>query len=357
MTDTLNLGVNDAYRDAINSASQRTGMAPSAIAAVVSAEAARGPHGVWNANSYNQASHAQGLTQFLPSTWLQMSRTPGTLLNQRSAGLSQQQILDLRTDPTLSITTAAEYDSSNLASLQRQGLVSQNLTPTQAAQDAYLTHHEGLGGASTILRGQMTDARARRLLPTQVGATRAQQLIDAAGGNAATAYTNWLNGYINTHIQPNQFTTNTPTNPPQLRGTLPAAPAPAAPAAPAAGSAGGGGGGGGGGPRVQDGEPTVLLGTDHMKAGHVKNPHEGGGTIKEGSATVLVGPNKLPMSRKGDATTDGGNVRGNTQPDVLVGGPPASSGSGGSSSSSWWNRLLFDPRSLFSTDPTAPAGH
>lgn len=345
--DNLNLGVNDAYRDAINSASQRTGMAPQAIAAVISAEAARGPKGVWNPSSYNKASKAEGLTQFLPSTWLQMARTPGTLLNQQSAGLTNQQILNLRTDPTLSITTAAEYDSANVAALQKQGLLPKNLTPTQAAQDAYLTHHEGLGGASTILRGKLTDARARKILPVQVGKKQADKLIAAAGGDASKAYTDWLNGYIQSHIQPSRFTGGAP-NPPQLRGTLPPAAAPAG---------GGGGGGGAGGPKVQDGEPTVLLGSDHMKAGHVQNPHQGGGAIKEGSATVLVGPNKLPMSRKGDATTDGGNVMGNTQPDVLVGGPPATAGSGGGSSTSWWNRLLFDPGSLFSSaGPSGPTG-
>lgn len=309
----INLGSNSIYKDAINRAAQRTGMEPEAIAAVISAEAARGPNGVWNPNSYNKASKAQGLTQFIPGTWLMMARTPGTALNERVAGkgLTNQQILDLRTDPELSIVTAAEYDSGMVSALQKQGVIPRNLTPTQKAQYAYLAHHEGQGGASQILRNTLTDARARKLLPIQVGKAKANQLIAAHGGDAAAAYKDWLNGYIQKNIQPDRYRAG-PQAQPQLKGTLPAAPE-----TPPADKASGG-------PRIQNGESSVLIGAQQWMAAHVDNPHKGGGKLKEGSQTVFVGPLQLPFSRKGDMTTDQHFVRGDTQPDIFVGGAPTS---------------------------------
>lgn len=301
--ESLDLGVNDAYKDAILHASKRTGMQPQAIAAVISAEAARGPKGKWKPDSYNKASKAQGLTQFLPSTWMMMAKTPGTELNQRAAGLTKQQILDLRTDPQLSITTAAEYDSGNLAQLQKQGVIPKDLTATERAQYAYLIHHEGPGGASTLLRNKLTDRKARKLLPIQVGKAKADKLIAAAGGDAAKAYKDWLNGYIQKNIQPSRYGGH--AKDPQVPGTLPAD------AGAKASSSGG--------PRINDGDPSVVLGGKQWKAAHVSHPHEGGGKVVQGSVTVFVGKKQLPFARKGDVTSDLYTIKDDTQPDLLIG--------------------------------------
>lgn len=303
MSDDLDLGVNDVYKDAILHASKRTGMEPQAIAAVISAEAARGRKGVWNPKSKAKGSSARGLTQFLKGTWLAMAKKPGTLLNERSQGLSKQEILDLRDDPELSIVTAAEYDSSTLANLQKQGVVPKNLTATEKAQYAYMGHHEGEGGASKLLRGTLTQAKARSTLGAQVGKARAAKLIDAAGGDAAKAYKDWLTGYIHKNIQPDRYRgKSTPEEPPKPKGTLPSGAKDSS-----------------GGPRINDGEPSVLIGGQQWMVARVQSPHEGGGKVVQGSDTVFVGKEQLPFTRKGDVTNDGFHVKGDTQPDVLIG--------------------------------------
>jgi hypothetical protein len=71
--------------------------------------------------------------------------------------------------------------------------------------------------------------------------------------------------------------------------------------------------------RLTDGEPTVLLGTDHHMAAHVESPHTGGGKIVEGSSTVFVGPRMLAFAREGDTTNDSYQVTSDVQENVLVG--------------------------------------
>jgi hypothetical protein len=324
--DSLDLGVNETYRDAILHASQRTGMTPQAIAAVIGAEAARGPKGRWNPKSYNKSSGATGLTQFTSKTWLGMARQPGTELSEHVAGLTNRQILDLRNDPNLSIVSAAEYDSDMLAQLQKQGLVPKDLTPTERAQYAYLGHHEGPDRASKILRHKMPQKVAKTELVANVGAAQARKLIAAAGNDAAKAYTQWLNGYIQAKIQPDQFTRKT-SGPVPAKGAVHDDPEGSAEET-------------SGGMRIQDGEDTVLIGAEQWKAAHVWSPHEGGGAIAQGSYSVLVGEKQLPFARKGDVTTDWYYVKGDTQPDVFIGGPPASAADdfapdGPSSSPGW----------------------
>ncbi|HTJ83949.1 MAG TPA: glucosaminidase domain-containing protein [Polyangiaceae bacterium] len=75
----------------------------------------------------------------------------------------------------------------------------------------------------------------------------------------------------------------------------------------------------GAGVQIQDGEPTVMLGSKQLMAAHVESPHTGGGKLAEGSSTVFVGRKLRPFSRQGDLTNDGLEVKHDVQDDVLIG--------------------------------------
>src|SRR5690606_28973798 len=64
---------NEAFREASLEASRRCGLAPSALAALIDAEAAKRPDGSWDPKSANPRSSARGLTQFLRATWIDMA--------------------------------------------------------------------------------------------------------------------------------------------------------------------------------------------------------------------------------------------------------------------------------------------
>lgn len=211
----LVLGVNDVYRPHLLLAEERTEIDAAAIAAVINAEAAKLPSGEWDRNSKASTSSAAGLTQFLAATWLGEAKKNRTYLNEHAKGQgfvtagnaiapgSEDKLLRLRFDPEMSIVAAAEYGASNLKALIAEGLVDDETGDDEKAQFIYLAHHEGLGGASAFLRGNKGYTFSD--LATQVGAAKAQRFIDAAGGNASLAYRNWLNGYIQEHIQPERY--------------------------------------------------------------------------------------------------------------------------------------------------------
>jgi LysM repeat protein len=255
----LNLGPNERYRDAIVLGSQRTGIDPAALAALINAEAAKvkGPalnrltdeafyarhpelnrrpltkadtelikewrkiqaemSGTWDPASAATSSSALGLTQFLKKTWLEQAETPGTYLNKvaKERGLVGEDglvvpektadVLALRTDPTLSIVAAADYGRSNLDALDQRGLVAAGISDDEKAKLMYLAHHEGLAGAASILNGTLSEARATELLEANVlSASRSKDLIDEHG-SAAKAYKAWLLGYIDAQIQPARY--------------------------------------------------------------------------------------------------------------------------------------------------------
>jgi hypothetical protein len=79
---------------------------------------------VRDANSAAHSSSALGLAQFLAATWLDMARRATTFLNgeakargyvdsDNNAIVNESNLLALRSDPRLSITTAAEYAKMN----------------------------------------------------------------------------------------------------------------------------------------------------------------------------------------------------------------------------------------------------
>ena len=113
--DNLKLDPNYKYRDFILAASQRSGLAPQAIAAIMNAEAAklstfreepiidkktkkqaigadgkprfkriREVSGEWDTRSASPLSSARGITQFLDGSWIDQAMTEGTFLNARA---------------------------------------------------------------------------------------------------------------------------------------------------------------------------------------------------------------------------------------------------------------------------------
>jgi len=214
----LVLRANEVFRDAILTASDRTGIDAAALAALINAEAAKNSDGSWNPSSAAPTSSAVGLTQFIDTTWEFMAKRSGTLLNEtaRDKGFvtssnkivasRRKNLLALRLDPTQSIVAAAEYGNRNLASLHKDALVPQGANDDDIARLMYLAHHEGLAGAKAFLRGTLTAARATKLLAANVpNANRRSALLARNGGSSVKAYREWLESYIKERVVPNSF--------------------------------------------------------------------------------------------------------------------------------------------------------
>lgn len=211
----LSLGPNEPFRAFLLRGQRVTDIDAAALAAIVDAEAEKLPNGMWNANSVAASSGAAGLTQFIAATWIGQAKRSGTVLNQaaRSKGLvtgandvapgQESELLSLRFDPELSIVSAAEYGRSNLDQLVKDGLVDDEIGDDEKAHFIYLAHHEGPAGAAGYIRKTRTYTFSD--LARQVGAGRAQGLIDAAGGDATKAYRSWLAAYIDDRIRPSRF--------------------------------------------------------------------------------------------------------------------------------------------------------
>jgi hypothetical protein len=211
----LRLGPNEIYRVHLLEAMHITGIDAAALAALIDAEASKLPSGQWNANSAAPGSSAVGLTQFLEDTWIDQAKRSGTILNQEAktkgdittgnevADGRRAALLDLRLDPRLSIVTAAEYGLFNLNGLIKADVIDDSVGDDDKARFIYIAHHEGLSGATGFLKG--TTLYTFSDLVKQVGRSKAQQYVDIAGGDTTKAYHNWLNDYVDEHIQPSHF--------------------------------------------------------------------------------------------------------------------------------------------------------
>lgn len=205
-----------AYRGMIAQAAERTGLPAAALAAIIDAEAARGPDGRWLALSRNPRSSAAGLGQFLSSTWKDEAQRPGTWLNQlasrngwlndhgRIRGEAKSALLATRYDPRASIEAVADYASANLARLRQAGITIGG-SAQEIARAAYFAHHLGVADAVDFLAGRIRPERARKLLVAQIGATAAEQRIREAG-DATTAHRGWLMHYVASHVRPDRYT-------------------------------------------------------------------------------------------------------------------------------------------------------
>ena len=162
------------------------GIMPRAVvSSVINAEAG---YGTWNPNIENPKSKALGLTQFLKGTWRDQAIKSGTFLNlyAREAGYvngkritDDKGLLALRTDPTLSIVAAAQYDAEVFSQLTKRGLIPASLTQDQMAQYLYKGHHEGYEGARQMLSGTLpNDASTKRKFDQNVLEKKQQDYLN-----------------------------------------------------------------------------------------------------------------------------------------------------------------------------------
>lgn len=227
---------NEKYKGYIFAAAKRHNLTPHSLAALINAEAAKlNDIGEWNPKSkVPPPGTAAGLTQFLDGTWLGMAANPNSLVGQYVAAkypnikpkdLSiffsknshiKQEVLDLRFNPEMSIDAAGAYARGNLNELQKDVPSVGQLQDAEAlAKLAYLLHHEGLSGAKTIIKDNLTEKRAHGLLNTQLVYTnkktkqqvteRRDILLKRYYNDPIRAYKSWLIGYVNEHINVYKF--------------------------------------------------------------------------------------------------------------------------------------------------------
>jgi LysM repeat protein len=211
--NNLSLGKNEGYREAILEASNRTGMTPQTVAAIIDAEASK-VGGVWQANAKAGTSSASGLTQFLTGTWIGEATRSGSLLNQEAKSLGlineRNQVVDrsallaARNDPRLSVLAGADYAKHNLSALRASGHMPADASPAAVAKYAYIAHHEGLAGARGFLTGDMSYLRAGTF-EANVPARQRDDYLGASGGDKGNAYRNWLSDYIDRNIDVTRF--------------------------------------------------------------------------------------------------------------------------------------------------------
>jgi hypothetical protein len=123
-----------------------------------------------NPDARSQKSSAMGLYQFTAGTWLEMVKRHGAehgmdryadaITTGADGKLTvadkamRKEILDLRRDPKASALMAGEYAKENGAWLERK------LGREVSAQDLYLAHFLGAGGALRVLKGMQETPKA-----------------------------------------------------------------------------------------------------------------------------------------------------------------------------------------------------
>ena len=116
-----------------------------------------------NPNAANPASSAVGAGQFIASTWLGMMRRYKPDL---VAGMTDNQILGLRTDANLSVEMTAMYARENAQAMQAAGI--QGIGPGEI----YLGHFMGPGGAIRALQSPLDTPISALMSPKEIKANR-----------------------------------------------------------------------------------------------------------------------------------------------------------------------------------------
>lgn len=132
-------GIPSDWKQAVNNAASRYNIPAVTLAMTISQESA------WKPCAKNPQSSAAGLGQFINSTWVQILKTNSPEAVQ---GKSLPQIYELKCDPILSINMVAAYMNENRTGAARQKVV------VQDADDYYLCHFLGLGGATATIRAR-----------------------------------------------------------------------------------------------------------------------------------------------------------------------------------------------------------
>ena len=230
---------NEKYRKIILDVSKRHDMTPQAMAAVINAEAAQTGDGEWNANSRASTSSAAGLTQFLNDSWLDMATEPRSLVNQKlkrengyeqvnaayaenakgrryldyiygkigekTTRIDSEPVLALRFDPEMSIDTGALYAVKNLETMKRLGVDATSLPSDEKAKVMYIAHHEGAGGAVAVIKGTLTEERAKKLFVDNVPAGKQKDYLERFNGSYKNAYVHFLLTYTDSKISVTNF--------------------------------------------------------------------------------------------------------------------------------------------------------
>lgn len=157
---------------AIQYASQRTGVDFGYLLDKAKTESS------FNPDAKAKTSSATGLFQFIDRTWLQMVRDHGAEygLDKYACAIDENckvddpklkaEILNLRKDPAISASMAAEYTKANKETLEA------NVDGKIGKTELYLAHFLGAGGASKFISAYQDtpNASAASVMPTEASA-------------------------------------------------------------------------------------------------------------------------------------------------------------------------------------------
>ncbi len=130
---------------AIEGASAKTGVNFAYMVQQASAESS------FNPDAKAKTSSATGLYQFIKSTWMDMINRHGDKYGVDTDGMSRNEILELRKDPKISSSMAAEFASENEQFLEAHWAKGEKeIGPTEL----YFAHFMGAGGASAFLKAR-----------------------------------------------------------------------------------------------------------------------------------------------------------------------------------------------------------
>lgn len=147
---------------AVNVAASRFDVSGSFLGSLIQRESAGDP------NAKAETSSATGLTQFVDATWLETLKAAGSRMGVDTAGMSDQELLAMRTNPEVSIMAAAAYAEQNKAYLQ-----SKLGRPINDAE-MYIAHFLGPQGAESLLSAMATNpnANAADIVPNAAKSNR-----------------------------------------------------------------------------------------------------------------------------------------------------------------------------------------
>jgi hypothetical protein len=146
----------------------------------------------------NPVSSATGLGQHIDSTWLHIVKTYGVQMGVDITDMTENEMLELRKDPRLSIMGIAAYAAENKAALES------SLGRPVSDPDLYVAHFLGAGGATALL-GALTrnpNGSAAALLP-KAAADNHNVFYDKSG-RARTIQEVYTNISTSFNTQPSQ---------------------------------------------------------------------------------------------------------------------------------------------------------